>query len=62
MEISDIRRELGLENLGPEDIDRIKLQLQTLNDTIQGGIRSANLKEYRNTYVINAQDSLDVVL
>ena len=59
MEISDIRRELGLENLGPEDIDRIKLQLQTLNDTIQGGIRSANLKEYRNTYVINAQDSLD---
>jgi len=59
MEITDIRKELGLENIDLEDIDRIKLQLQTLNDTIQGGIRSANLKEYRNTYVINAQDSLD---
>ena len=59
MEISDIRRGLGLENLDPEDIDRIKLQLQQINDTIQGGLRSANFKEYRNTYVINAQDSLD---
>lgn len=59
MEIADIRRELGLENLDPEDIDRIKLQLQQINDTIQGGLRSANLAEYRNTYVINAQDSLD---
>jgi len=59
MEISDIRKALGLENLDPEDIDRIKLQLQQLNDTIRGGLRSANLAEYRNTYVINAQDSLD---
>ena len=59
MEISDIRRALGLENLDPEDIDRIKLQLQQINDTIRGGLRSANLVEYRNTYVINAQDSLD---
>ena len=59
MEISDIRRALGLENIDLEDIDRIKLQLQQINDTISGGIRSANLKEYRNTYVINAQDSLD---
>jgi len=33
--------------------------LQQQNDILSGGIRSANLKEYRNTYVINAQDSLD---
>ena len=46
-------------NVTPEDISKIKLQLQKINDTIQGGLRSANLKEYRNTYVINAQDSLD---
>lgn len=59
MEISDIRRELGLENIDLEDIDRIKFQLQQINDTIEGGLRSANLKEYRNTYVVNAQDSLD---
>lgn len=59
MKIADIKRELGLENINLEDINRIKFQLQKLNDTIKGGIRSANLKEYRNTYVINAQDSLD---
>jgi len=35
------------------------LLLQNINDTLEGGIRSANLKEYRNTYIINAQDSLD---
>ncbi len=33
------------------------LLLQKQNDILAGGIRSANLKEYRNTYVINAQDS-----
>jgi len=55
----DINSLLGLENIKPEDINKIKLQLQEINDTIRGGLRSANLKEYRNTYVINAQDSLD---
>jgi len=59
MEITDIRKELGLENIDFGDIDRIKLQLQNINDTIKGGIRSANLKEYRNTYVINARENLD---
>jgi len=59
MEISDIRRGLGLENLDPEDIDRIKLQLQQINDTIQGGLRSANFKVFPAVYVINAEDSLD---
>ncbi|MBA7546346.1 hypothetical protein ES705_38736 [subsurface metagenome] len=44
-----------------EDQGRTKILLQNINDTIQGGIRSANLREYRNTYVINAQDSLDEI-
>ena len=55
----DINSLLGLENIKPEDIGKIRLQLQEINDAIRGGLRSANLKEYRNTYVINAQDSLD---
>ena len=59
MEISDIRRELGLENIDLEDIDRIKFQLQQINDTISGGLRSANFKVFPTAYVINAQDSLD---
>ena len=42
-----------------EDKGRIKLLLQKINDTLEGGIRSTNLKEYRNTYIVNAQDSLD---
>lgn len=37
----------------------IKLQLQELGDYVDGGITSYNMKEVRNTYVINAQDSLD---
>ena len=49
----------NLNQINPEDIANIKLQIQNLNDTISGGLRSANIKEYRNTYVINAQDSLD---
>ena len=48
-----------LDQVDPEEIVKIKLQLQEINDTLQGGLRSANMKEYRNTYVINAQDSLD---
>jgi len=55
----DINSLLGLENIKPEDIGKIRLQLQEINDAIRGGLRSANLREYRNTYVINAQDSLD---
>ena len=57
--MTDINSILGLENIKPEDIAKMKLQLQEINDSIRGGLRSANLKEYRNTYVINAQDSLD---
>lgn len=40
-------------------LNLVNYQLQTVNDTLNSGIRSYNLKEYRNTYVINAQDSLD---
>ncbi|MBA7531864.1 hypothetical protein ES705_24088 [subsurface metagenome] len=42
-----------------ENETKRNLLLQRQNDILEGGIRSANLKEYRNTYVINAQDSLD---
>ena len=51
--------EENLNQIDHEEIVNIKRQLQTINDTLQGGLRSANMKEYRNTYVINAQDSLD---
>jgi len=42
-----------------ENETKRNLLLQKQNDILAGGIRSANLAEYRNTYVINAQDSLD---
>ncbi len=56
MEIADLEK-INLEDF--EGIVKLKLQLQELNDTIAGGLRCANLAEYRNTYVVNAQDSLD---
>ena len=36
-----------------------KFQMQSINDTLLGGLTSRNLKSFRNTYVINSQDSLD---
>lgn len=42
-----------------ENETKHNLLLQKQNDILEGGIRSANLKEYRNTYIVNAQDSLD---
>jgi len=36
-----------------------KFQMQSINDTLLGGLTSRNLSSFRNTYVINAQDSLD---
>jgi len=42
-----------------EDLRVIKYKLQEINDSLEGGLRSFNLKEMRNTYVINSQDSLD---
>jgi len=49
---------LELEQL-KEDLRVTKYKLQEINDSLEGGLRSFNLKEMRNTYVINAQDSLD---
>ncbi|GAG70585.1 unnamed protein product [marine sediment metagenome] len=34
-------------------------EIQALRDLIEGGLTHRNIKQYRNTYVINAQDSLD---
>jgi hypothetical protein len=43
-----------------EDKDKLtKFILQQIQDTLEGGITSRNLTEFRNTYVINADDSLD---
>ena len=42
-----------------EDFNNIALQLQKNNDILQSGLKSCNVSEFRNTYVINAQDSLD---
>ena len=42
-----------------KDLRIVKFQLQEAQDTLEGGITSRNLTEFRNTYVINAQDSLD---
>ncbi len=53
-------------NLSQEELDQIledlqttKLQLQEGMDILDGGITSKNMASFRNTYVINAQDSLD---
>ncbi|TET08520.1 MAG: hypothetical protein E3J83_03520 [Candidatus Atribacteria bacterium] len=42
-----------------EDLEIANLQLQAANDTLDGNITSKNMASFRNTYVINAQDSLD---
>jgi len=42
-----------------EDLRIVKFQNQEHQDLIEGGITSRNLASFRNTYVINAQDSLD---
>lgn len=49
---------LELEQLR-KDLNILKFQMQETNDTLYTGIRSSNIKEFRNTYVINAHDSLD---
>lgn len=42
-----------------EDLEITQLQLQEANDTLNGGITNRNMANFRNTYVINASDSLD---
>ena len=39
--------------------DQLLVEIQALKDTLEGGITSRNCASFRNTYVINAQDSLD---
>jgi len=38
---------------------QLLLEIQRLSNVISGGLTRRNIKEYRNTYVINIQDSLD---
>jgi len=42
-----------------EDLEIAQIQLQEANDTLNGGITPRNMANFRNTYVINASDSLD---
>jgi len=42
-----------------ENLEIAQLQLQEANDTLNGGITARNMASFRNTYVINASDSLD---
>lgn len=42
-----------------EDLEIAQMQLQEANDTLNGGITARNMASFRNTYVINASDSLD---
>ena len=41
------------------DLKTVKFQLQAINDNLEGSLTSKNFTSFRNTYVINAQDSLD---
>lgn len=52
--------------LSQEEYDEIinnqritKFQLQEINNNLEGGLTSRNFVSFRNTYVVNAQDSLD---
>ncbi len=49
----------GLENLEEKDEKEIKFLLQQINDKLDGGLTSSNIVSFRNTYIINTQDSLD---
>lgn len=42
-----------------DNLRRIKFQLQEINDTLNGRIRSANIVEYRNTMIFNDWGILD---
>lgn len=48
-----------LEGLGEKNVREIKYLLQTINDTLEGGLRSINMNEYCNTYVFNNFGILD---
>jgi len=44
-----------------QDIDDIKFKLQKMDDTVDGGIVSRNIRETRNTYCVNYQESMTSV-
>ena len=46
-------------NINIDNLKSIGYLLQKNNDLLLGGLRSCSVKTFRNTYVINAQDSLD---
>lgn len=38
---------------------QLLIEIQAIRDMVEGGLTRRNIKEYRTTYVINMQDSLD---
>jgi len=51
-------RNLLLQNIN-DNLRNLLKQNQDINDTLSGGIRSANITEYRNTYVFNDWGNCD---
>jgi len=51
-------RNLLLQNIN-DTLRNLLLQNQDINDTLSGRIRSANITEYRNTYIFNSYGILD---
>ena len=47
------------ENFDEKEKQIANFILQVIKDDLEGGLTSRNLASFRNTYVINAQDSLD---
>ena len=62
-DVSELQTKLKLSQkeyeLLKEDLEIAQIQLQEANDTLNGGITPRNMANFRNTYVINASDSLD---
>ena len=56
---SNIEQYFKDNNIDIANLSNIGYQLKKNNDILLGGIRSSNVKQLRNIYVINAQDSLD---
>lgn len=56
---SNIKQFFKDNNIDIANLSDIGYQLQKNNDILLGGMRSSNVKQLRNMYVINAQDSLD---
>jgi len=57
-EETESTKNLLLQNIN-DTLRNLLKQNQDINDTLSGGIRSANITEYRNTYVFNSYGILD---